>query len=258
LQVFDDDDLPKQICSTCVGILETCENFKEACVRSVDSIRKLIIANLKEEPIEEFVSAEPLEPIFKDENGKFKVEAEQILTKTVRRRKRIRTKKPIKHERLMCALCGKIFAHRDSITKHMKLEMKKKYAEPAETTNVKVVKISKNKSNPETGQNLKCTHEGCGRFFSYQSSLNKHIKMHEKGHVDLKCGTCGKNFTTIYILKAHMLRTHPETTAYSCEKCGLSFVTKSQLKSHITRGHNPLECHHCGATNYSRRAMLLL
>jgi hypothetical protein len=71
LKVFDDDDLPKRFCPKCIGLLETLENFKEACAQSVDTIRKLIVANLKEEPeepIEEIVSAEALEPILKAGN----------------------------------------------------------------------------------------------------------------------------------------------------------------------------------------------
>jgi hypothetical protein len=128
----------------------TVENFKEACARSIDSIRKLIVANLKEEPIEEIVSAETLEPIIKAENEEVDttenlLQAEKKLLPLVMKKSNKKTPLDIR------PMCGK------------KVRDKQK--------------------------NLYCTYEGCRKTFKLQKCLESHIKMHtaEKVRFNLIC-----------------------------------------------------------------------
>jgi hypothetical protein len=157
LKVSDDDDLPKRFCHTCVGLLETLENFKEACAQSVDTIRKLIVANLKEEPIEEIVSAEALEPIVKAEN----VENDNVKSPKDQR------------QRPTCHLCGKSYADMKSIRNHMNFELKKLKKFDL-LTNPEVNSRLGNQSIQSLLGQLPCTQEGCHRYFKTQKSLDGH------------------------------------------------------------------------------------
>jgi hypothetical protein len=164
LKVYDDDDLPKLLCPTCVGLLTTFETFKEACAQSVDTIRKLVVANLKEEPIEEIVLAEALEPIWKVDN---KPETKRLLV----------SKRPI------CALCGLTFASMKSIRAHIKLELKRARKKEHGDMDPVVQKAPKTKQEKEMKPQLYCTHEGCGRLLQNQKNLDKHLKLHENDKV---------------------------------------------------------------------------
>jgi Zinc finger, C2H2 type len=157
--VYDDDDLPKLLCPRCAELLGKIELFKEACAQSVDTIRKLIVANLKEEPIEEFVSAETLEPIVKAENE----EIDETQDKNVRREQ---PKRPASQsttgERPMCALCGQFFINRSGLSAHMKMELRKR---------------AENQVKSERPY-FHCSQNGCGQTFKHKKNLETHLKMH--------------------------------------------------------------------------------
>jgi hypothetical protein len=176
LKVYDDDDLPKLLCPTCVAILETVEHFKEVCTRSVDSIRKLIIVDIKEEPVEEYVSAEMLQPILKVENEEVDEEERKFVVEEKMKMNRVPILLP-KGVRPMCALCGLTFVNIKGIRKHMKLELKR-LTEP---------KIElKKKPIREVQQSMPitlCAYVGCRRTFVNKNCLRSHLKKHANSKV---------------------------------------------------------------------------
>jgi hypothetical protein len=177
LKVYDDDDLPNLLCPTCVGLLETIESFKEACARSIDSIRKLIIANLKEEPLVEIVSAEALQPILK-------VEHEQDVNDSPTGKVTITRNSSIA-ERPMCDLCGKTFVNLKGIREHMRLKLKNHVEQ----------KVSTNIQNREyIGGKFYCTQTKCRRSFNKRKNLVKHLKMHADSKV-----SCLLEFTEYFL-----------------------------------------------------------
>ncbi|XP_053401911.1 zinc finger protein 236-like isoform X2 [Mercenaria mercenaria] len=78
----------------------------------------------------------------------------------------------------------------------------------------------------------------CGKKFSRVASLKAHIMMHEKEE-NLMCPECGDEFSLQGQLDKHMLD-HQEdregTRVYSCRQCNASFMAQKDLKEH-TKQH---------------------
>jgi Zinc finger, C2H2 type len=215
LKVYEDDGLPKLLCTTCVGLLETIENFKEACTRSVDSIRKLIIANLKEEPMMEIVSAEALEPILK-------VEIEQYENIHDNREEKVQAHAKSSKGRPVCDLCGKTFVNMRGIRQHMKLKLEKRLMVPKGNSNVRKGKT--------LGRKIFCTQDGCHQNFNNRKNLENHMKMHEDSKV-----SCFKGITE------HVLNRSNPPVAYLLLR----------LRPNLL-GHRPLSPSH-GSVSQSHR-----
>lgn len=85
-------------------------------------------------------------------------------------------------------------------------------------------------SNPDP---LKCS--VCGKKFSLQRLLNRHMKCHS----DVKrysCAYCGKGFNDTFDLKRH-IRTHSGVRPYKCAHCEKSFTQRCSLESHSLKVH---------------------
>ena len=101
-----------------------------------------------------------------------------------------------------------------------------------------------------------CKCESCGKSFSDEQSLKKHIliahdnkiiKRTESESLQLekfKCETCKKNFTTKYNLKVHTENVHEGLKKYKCDNCGKQFTQNNDLTVHekIKR----FNCDKCG------------
>lgn len=63
------------------------------------------------------------------------------------------------------------------------------------------------------------------------------------------CGFCGKTFTALCHLDAHVL-IHTGEKPFTCHICHSSFRQKSQLKQHraVHTGEKPFMCSECGKT----------
>ena len=80
---------------------------------------------------------------------------------------------------------------------------------------------------------LKCS--VCGKKFSLQRLLNRHMKCHS----DVKrysCAYCGKGFNDTFDLKRH-IRTHSGVRPYKCAHCEKSFTQRCSLESHSLKVH---------------------
>ncbi|PAA53873.1 hypothetical protein BOX15_Mlig022280g2 [Macrostomum lignano] len=76
----------------------------------------------------------------------------------------------------------------------------------------------------------------CGKRFSLQRLLNRHLKCHSTLKRYL-CRYCGKGFNDTFDLKRHT-RTHTGVRPYKCEDCGKAFTQRCSLESHSKKVHH--------------------
>jgi len=75
----------------------------------------------------------------------------------------------------------------------------------------------------------------CGKGFSLQRLLNRHMKCHSDTKRYL-CTFCGKGFNDTFDLKRHT-RTHTGVRPYKCNLCEKSFTQRCSLESHCLKVH---------------------
>ena len=71
------------------------------------------------------------------------------------------------------------------------------------TSNFKIKKLGSKKS-------YKCNKEECGRSFTRENSLKKHIHTVHEGHKDYNCESCGKSFSRSNSLNRHFHTIHKD------------------------------------------------
>uniref|UniRef100_A0A3P8W7B6 HTH CENPB-type domain-containing protein n=2 Tax=Cynoglossus semilaevis TaxID=244447 RepID=A0A3P8W7B6_CYNSE len=121
-------------------------------------------------------------------------------------------------EELGCPECGKTFACRSYLLRHLKRH---------------------------TGEKLfSCTE--CGKKFTERGSLRMHLRIHSEEEL-LSCSECGKRFTRETHLTRHM-KIHTGEKPFSCSECGKRFTEKGSLTIHerIHVGEKPYCCFECG------------
>ncbi|KAI5369996.1 Putative Zinc finger C2H2-type [Septoria linicola] len=125
--------------------------------------------------------------------------------------------------------CDKDFVKREHLTRHIK----DKHGDQSFTC-IQLI------YNDVKGKQVEC-----GRTFSSQTKLKRHIAAHEdKEETTCSWEGCGKVFRKLDTLQRHIKVDHLGEDAYICTRktadghaCGQSFPTPSQLKSHEKKEH---------------------
>lgn len=93
-----------------------------------------------------------------------------------------------------------------------------------------------------------CDTEGCEFHSTNKSDLERHRHLHIEER-NIVCEHCGKTFTTISILKDHVLYVHNMERHFVCEECGKAFKRNSLLNRHKMSHQQirPFTCEQCGA-----------
>ncbi|XP_078661837.1 histone-lysine N-methyltransferase PRDM9-like [Branchiostoma floridae x Branchiostoma belcheri] len=89
----------------------------------------------------------------------------------------------------------------------------------------------------------------CGKLFSTQDYLDRHVKKHAdmSGSKRFKCQHCTYSTDKQMDLKKHMV-THTGNKPFKCQTCGKGFTVKGHLKRHqrVHTGEKPYRCEECG------------
>ncbi|XP_066275163.1 histone-lysine N-methyltransferase PRDM9-like [Branchiostoma lanceolatum] len=151
------------------------------------------------------------------------------------------------------------------------------YAKELGISEAKQEESNKQKQSIQTGAIAGYRCSRCGKLFSTQDYLDRHVKRHadrsgskshrckhcsyssncshnfkrhmvtHTGERPHKCPTCGKGFTRKDHLKTHQ-QVHTDEKSYRCEECGRSFNRQSNLTRHMLThsGQQPHVCTQCG------------
>ncbi|XP_044743338.1 zinc finger protein 39-like [Chrysoperla carnea] len=230
VQIWENDDLPNQICNECYLQLQNTIHFKQLCVQSDNTFREIIEQNkvkienhsddffFEDNSIHVKIEEGSYELDYKnDDNQSINVKIEDIpstneysdATSTEKKKKSLKVYK--------CEKCQQEFHTTHRLGHHMHQRHK--------AVGIKCKKCE-----------LICYHP-------------LHLSAHEKTHStsNLSCEICNKLFSDAHKLKRHKF-IHGERT-FACTKCDLSFKEKYALKRHIKTVHSVDQyeaCHVCG------------
>jgi len=79
---------------------------------------------------------------------------------------------------------------------------------------------------------LKCTFDGCNRYFSQTGILNAHLKTHSESR-EFVCDICDKRFKCKSYFKKHR-ESHAGNRPHACNLCGAKYLQASHLKDHMS------------------------
>lgn len=91
-----------------------------------------------------------------------------------------------------------------------------------------------------------CNIYGCKFQCARRTDLDRHKHLHIEER-NIICEHCGKTFTSISILKDHVLYIHSKERQFICEKCHKAFKRNSLLKRHKLshEQYRPFVCTQC-------------
>ncbi|XP_034143626.1 oocyte zinc finger protein XlCOF6-like [Esox lucius] len=149
----------------------------------------------------------------------------------------------------ICDVCGKCFAKRDHLYKHM-LRHKEEKPYSCDVCGKRFHSSSNCKRHKmtHTGEKLYSC-EICGKRFTQSGTMLKHkISKHTDGREKpFKCEICSEVCSSDYTLRNHMV-THTGKKPCHCSVCGKGFFNKQALKIHslVHSGEKPYGCGQCG------------
>ncbi|XP_044727339.1 zinc finger protein OZF-like [Chrysoperla carnea] len=232
VQIWENDDLPNQICHACFLQLQNTINFKQLCENSDHAFRQIIeqnkinnendFINIKNEEIEEYArNFSPLD--IKDEEIAHNEEE---------------SKKSEQNNALEIKNIEKPESN--------KIQIQTKSEEESDT-------CEDIEDDDNTTEKFSC--EKCNREFKKLWVLGKHMHRIHKVKA-LKCNQCKLKFYHPLHLKEHQELTHNKLN-HTCNKCGIVCLNIYKLKNHECKSNSSklLQCPRCDKSFDDKREL---
>ena len=138
------------------------------------------------------------------------------------------------HGNLSCAVCNEQFSTPSALDKHKYVHTERKFkCIDCNASYPFKSQLMEHRLKHRTSKSFQCMSAHCGKWFKMESSLKKHVKVHDG--VVYKCRVkkkCDYKNTDICNVRAHE-KTHSKILGYGCEKCGKTFKYWMQMDRHV-------------------------
>ncbi|XP_044731744.1 gastrula zinc finger protein XlCGF57.1-like [Chrysoperla carnea] len=251
VQIWENDNLPNQICNACFLQLQNAKNFKELCENSDNTFRQIIEQNNLSNNQNNFdnVKDEEFEDCA-DDNSIVNVKEEDIHENTTNENtlEKIKITIGYNEDNLKKLETTKHEEESDGYesAKDEENEITTFTCEKCNQEFKKVWILGKHMQRKHRAKPLNCSE--CKLKFFHPLHLKQHQEL-THNPLNLTCKICNKVLKDIYSLKTHKLK-HSNQKLRSCERCDESFKSKRELESHNEEVHGIIEknvtCHICG------------
>jgi len=136
---------------------------------------------------------------------------------------------------LKCSVsgCDKMFSNKDSRINHERTHDPSNFTFPCNSCERRFMQKSKLLVHQETHSPWrKC--EICGEILQSKQKFEVHVQRC-RDELKFQCETCGKKYTRNWKLQKHIHTSHTKVKLFKCEPCGKSFATKEYLHCHMKR-----------------------
>lgn len=134
--------------------------------------------------------------------------------------------------------CGKVFDRKGTLNRHMASHSEERnfkcdVCDKAFKLKGELVRHYKS----HTSKQFECTHPGCGKKFSFECNLERHIMTVHMGVKNFECPECKKDFAQPTDLERHLL-VHTGERPFACRWCDAKFKQQGHLQTHEKRKHD--------------------
>lgn len=243
LKIWIHDELPNQICATCLDDLQSAFKFKQTAELSDIELRKILQNNTEINDIDEHDKLSIKSEI--EEKLKYSCDECNFTCNHLQHlglhKKRYHS---AKGER--CKFCNLVFYHKLQFEAHLKSHNK---CNKVFKTSSKLVHHSLvHATDSLTDKRIPCS--VCGKHV-VKRHIKRHLNVHKNNRDLIKCPRCDKKFLHQSSIKTHIRRDHERIAhelKYLCNTCGKKFSSRIGLERHsvVHKPDRPYECIECG------------